>query len=178
MTSQKPEKKRLLAETKYLRFVDRGGWSYVERLSTHQVVCIAACTPEKSILLVEQFRPPVDAFVIEMPAGLCGDLSGEVEETLETAARRELLEETGYQADNLRLAVTVASSAGLTSEVINIFIATGLEKIAAGGGDASEAMIVHHIPMDEIDEWLISQSTAGKLIDARVYSGLYLLQQI
>ena len=50
------------------------------------------------MLLVEQHRPPVNQTVLELPAGLVGDLSNQPLENLEQAAKRELLEETGYHA--------------------------------------------------------------------------------
>ena len=55
------------------------------------------------------------------PAGLAGD--GDDKETLETAARRELLEETGYAADKLERLVTTSSSAGMTNEVVTVSLA-------------------------------------------------------
>lgn len=174
MNAKRSEETKLLAETQYLRFVETNGWTYVERAAGHQVVCVIACTPEDRLILVEQYRPPVGTNVIEMPAGLCGDLQ---EELLETAAHRELLEETGYQAKQLHQSVVVVSSAGLTSEVVTLFLAEGLEKVAAGGGDESEAITVHEVPMDRVDAWLAEAAALGKRIDARVYSGLYLLRQ-
>jgi ADP-ribose pyrophosphatase len=165
----------VIAETTHLRFLNRGGWSYVERNNSTGVVCILARTSENRIILVEQHRPPVDCKVIELPAGLAGDLVDQADEQLEVAARRELLEETGYQAEQLRRATAVTSSAGLTNEVVTMFIADGLKKVAPGGGDESENIIVHEVALDEIDDWLIRAQASGKLVDSRVYAGLYFL---
>ncbi len=166
---------QVISETKFLRFVDRGGWSYVERTKSNGVVCIVARTRDDRILLVEQYRPPVNCNVIELPSGLSGDLTDLPDEPLENAARRELLEETGYEAKHLRQAAVVTSSAGLTSEVVTLFIADELEKVAEGGGDESENITVHEIPVNEINDWLHQAQTAGKLIGSRVFAGLYLL---
>ena len=62
---------------------------------------------------MEQYRPPVDKYVIELPAGLAGDQKENRGEALESAARRELLEETGYQAAKMEQLVWGASSAGI-----------------------------------------------------------------
>ena len=61
------------------------------------------------MLLVEQHRQQVNQTVLELPAGLVGDLSDRPLEDLEQAAKRELLEETGYQAEQWSEWVTVAS---------------------------------------------------------------------
>ncbi len=167
----------VIAQTAHLRFATRGGWSYVERTNAGGVVCVVALTQDNRIILVEQYRPPVACRVIELPAGLCGDLTDQADESLEAAAERELLEETGYRASQLRNVGTVASSAGLTNEVTSIFIADQVEKIAAGGGDDHEDISIHEVPLDEIDHWLDQMRDTGKLIDSRVLGGLYLLQR-
>ncbi len=170
-----PNPRRTIGESKYLRLVLSDGWSYVERINASGVVCIVACTAENNVLLIEQFRPPVESTVIEFPAGLAGDLEEVADESLEAAARRELLEETGYQARTLTQQAVVASSAGLTSEVITMFLATGLEKVAAGGGDESEDIEIHEVPLDDAHDWLAHAQSNGKLVDSRVYAGLYFL---
>ncbi len=87
----------VLAEGKYLRFLSEGGWEYVIRPHSTGVVVIVAVTPARELILVEQHRVAVHASVIELPAGLVGDTSALRGEPLETAARRELIEETGYR---------------------------------------------------------------------------------
>ena len=168
---------RTIAETRHLRLVERDCWSYVERANASGVVCVVACTDEGKILLIEQFRPPVGCNVIELPAGLAGDLADQADEAFEEAAQRELLEETGYQAKLLTHKAVVASSAGLTNEVVTMFVATGLKKVAAGGGDVSEEIEVHEVPLEEANDWLSRVQKAGKLVDGRVYAGLHFLGQ-
>lgn len=170
-------KPRVIAETKHLRLMERGGWSYVERPVATGVVCIVPLTSEQEVVLIEQYRPPVDGRVIEFPAGLAGDVAGEESESLEEAARRELLEETGYGGGTWRQVATVTSSPGLTNETITMFVATGIEKQAAGGGDATEAITVHVVPLATVDTWLSTVAAANKFINAKVYAGLYLAQR-
>ena len=114
--------------------------------------------------------------VVELPAGLAGDLPDRPEEELREAARRALLEETGYAATELRPLITVASSAGLTDECVTIFLAADPRKVGAGGGDENEQITVHEVPLSEIDSWLEQAVGRGVLIDGRVYAALYLLQ--
>ncbi|HVV52524.1 MAG TPA: NUDIX hydrolase, partial [Polyangia bacterium] len=87
---------RVLARGRYLTFVDDGGWEYVVRANVTGVVVIVAVTDDQKLLLVEQWRPAVHNRVIELPAGLVGDV--DPDETLATAAGRELVEETGFSA--------------------------------------------------------------------------------
>jgi ADP-ribose pyrophosphatase len=165
-----------LAHTPYLRLIDRDGWSFVQRTTGSGVVAVIAVTADQQLILVEQHRPPVSANVIELPAGLAGDLHDRPLENLAEAARRELLEETGYRAGRWQELVTVASSAGLTDECIVLFLAEDLQKAGPGGGDASENIRVHEVPIISIDAWLSEASARGALIDGRVYAALYLLQ--
>ena len=166
-----------LAESSYLRLIDRGGWSFVQRTTGTGVVAIIAGTEENRLIPVEQYRPPVAGPVVELPAGLAGDLPDRPEEGLREAAQRELLEETGYRAGQLRELVTLTSSAGLTDECVTLFMAEKLEKVGPGGGDASEEITVHEIPRVSIDRWLFEVTERGALIDSRVYAALHLLQQ-
>lgn len=167
---------RILARTKYLSFIDRDGWSFVRRNTATGVVCVVARTHDQRILLVEQRRPTFDRPVIELPAGLCGDEAGQADESLEIAAERELLEETGYRGPRIQRLVETVSSAGLTDERVVFFAADAVRKVADGGGVGSEKITVHAIPLVEIEDWLQQAADAGKLIDARVYAGLHFLR--
>ena len=131
-------------------------------------------TDEGKLLLVEQYRPPVAARVIELPAGLAGD--GKFRhETLEAAARRELLEETGYEAGEMSYVGGGPASAGLTNELISIFVATNVHKAGPALGDGDEQITVHEVPLNELVGWLESQSQAGLLIDLKVYTAMHFL---
>jgi len=155
----------------HLRSID--GWEYVERSKASGVVAVLAITGDRKILLVEQYRPPVRARVIEIPAGLAGDIAGAEEEALELAARRELLEETGYDAEQFDLLTEGPSSAGLTTETITFFRARGLKKTHAGGGDAGEDITVHEIGLDQLDAWIEGKRGEGCLVDYKIYAALY-----
>lgn len=162
-----------LYQGKFLNMVREGRWEYCERVSQTTAVMIFACTPEGKVLLVEEFRPPIGKQSLCFPAGLSGD---EGPESDAVAARRELLEETGYEAAGMRYLFTGPSSPGLTSETLSFYLATDLKKVAAGGGVDNENIIVHEAPLDSIDAWLAEQTAAGKSIDPRIYTGLYFLK--
>jgi ADP-ribose pyrophosphatase len=169
----KVAKREIVASGKHLSLVREGGWEYATRPHVSGIVVIVAVTGAKKIVLIEQYRPPVKAHVIELPAGLAGDVPGEEHEELATAARRELLEETGYQAKQMELVAVGPPSAGMTDEVVTFFRASGLRKTGDGGGDASEDIQVHLVPLAKAPAWLAARAAEGKMIDAKIYAGLY-----
>jgi ADP-ribose pyrophosphatase len=170
---EQPVERHLLAEGRFMRLVAGSGWEWVERINASGAVVIAAVTPDARLVLVEQYRVPLAARVIELPAGLVGDTAGGEHEQRIEAARRELLEETGYEATEWEYLVEGPSSAGLTTEAYTLFLARDAQKTAAGGGAAAEDIQVHLVPLDEIDAWLDQKRRNGVLVDPKIYAGLY-----
>ncbi len=175
MTEEQPGKKSL-HKGRFLAMFERGGWEYVDRVGASGVVVILAVTDANELVLVEQHRVPVGASVIELPAGLAGDLPDARDEDFREAARRELLEETGYEAENIEFLCEGPPSAGLTSEIQTLLRATGIRKTGPGGGDESEDITVHTIALDQLDDWLSRAMQRGCLIDPKIYAGLYFLR--
>ena len=169
------EDKTILAEGRYLRLVRRGRWEYAERCNASAAVIIIAVTPDDKLLFVEQFRVPMNANCIEMPAGLVGDF--DASDTLESAARRELLEETGWQAEEMKVLMVGPSSSGMSSEMIAFARARGLTRINDGGGDASENITVHEVPRTEAPRWLAQKMAEGYSMDPKLWAGLWLLDR-
>ena len=91
-------------------------------------------------------------------------------------ARRELLEETGYEAAEMKFLFHGPSSPGLTSESLSFYLATGLRRVAAGGGVENENITVREAPLDDIDAWLAARVEQGIALDPRIYTGLYFLK--
>ncbi len=170
-------RRQVLHATPHLRLIRTGRWDYVERTNRGGVVCVVPITAEGELVFVEQYRPPVARNVIELPAGLTGDVAGAESETLLAGAQRELLEETGLVSDQWREALVAVTSPGLTDETIHFFVARACRRVSTGGGDASESILVHLVRMAEVDAWLARQLKAGKQIDARLHTGLYLAGQ-
>jgi len=168
---------QIVYEGKYLRVLRRGTWEFVSRRNVTGIVGIIAVTNDNKLLLVEQYRPPLAKHVIEIPAGLAGDVAGSEHEALEAAARRELLEETGYEAQQMHEVAQGASSAGLCDELITLFVAQNLvRKIEGAHGDGSENITLHEIPLDEVQPWIAQRIAQGAQVDLKVYAALYFAQ--
>ena len=165
----------ILATGKFLTLIKEAHWEYSNRINATGAAIILAVTPEDKVLLVEQYRIPVHARTIELPAGIIGDEPGKGAESHGEAARRELHEETGYDAGRMTALTMGASCSGITSEVVTLFRATELRRTGAGGGVAHEDITVHEVPRQEIDAWLTAKAKTGVLIDPKVYAGLYFL---
>lgn len=159
---------------RFVNLVRDGRWEYCERVNNTTAAMVFARTPEGKILLVEEYRPPIRQQSICFPAGLIGDVEAE---DAEDAARRELLEETGYEARKMRFLYAGPSSPGITSEYISFFLASDLVHRGRGGGVQGENITVHEVPEESVDAWLETQRAAGKAVDPRIYAGLYALKK-
>jgi ADP-ribose pyrophosphatase len=166
-----PNPKISLHSGKFIALVKEGPWEYAHRTNATGAAVIVAVTEEQKLLLVEQYRIPVHARTIELPAGIIGDEPGGSDE----AARRELIEETGFEAGHMAVLTHGPSSGGLTSETITLFHATNLRRVGAGGGVVHEDITVHEVPLNTLHEWLEAKANSGALVDPKVYAGLYLI---
>lgn len=165
---------RTVYEGRYLRMVERGSWEYSER--THAgglAAIILAVTPEDRVLFVEQFRVPLQANTIEMPAGLVGD--DHAEDTLVDAARRELIEETGWSAGRVDVLLTGPTSSGMSNERIAFVRARELVRVGEGGGVDDENIIVHAVPRNEAPAWLMRKRAEGYELDLKLWAGLWMI---
>jgi ADP-ribose pyrophosphatase len=144
--------RRVLAEGKHVRLVAQSGWEWAERIKATGAAVIAAVTDDDRLVLVEQYRIPVQCRVLDLPAGLAGDEPGTAGEAIIGAARRELFEET-----------------------YSLFVVRGARKTGPGGGDAREKIEVHVVPLAELDAWLDAKRQSGVMIDPKIYLGRWFL---
>jgi ADP-ribose pyrophosphatase len=164
----------ILFEGEHLLFRRRRGWEYCEHRTAKESVMVVAVTGDERIVLVEEFRPAVDAAVVCLPAGLVGD---EGPEDRETAARRELREETGWETTALELLGRGPGSAGMSSEIVNFYLAPGV-RLAGGQGEREKAEIrVHVVPIAELPDWARAREREGILVDPKVWTGMYLAEK-
>ena len=161
---------------RWLRLCRRGRWEFVERTNPAGAVAIIAVTPEGALLLVEQWREAILCQTIEMPAGLIGDDAGGAADDVIAAARRELLEETGYSCAGIDFCMAGPTSSGMSTEQLAFVRAHDLVRMHAGGGDASENIIVHEVALRDVPAWLAARGRQGCSIDPKIYAGLYILE--
>ena len=174
MAMEHPEFPKITLSTgRFLAHIREGHWEYAERVNATGAAIIVAVTAEEKLLLVEQYRIPCHARTIELPAGIIGDEPGAGNEAHADAARRELLEETGYWADAIEPLVTGPASSGLASELVTLFRATGLRRSGTGGGIGHEDIVVHEVPLGEVERWLDEKARSGILVDPKVFAGLF-----
>src|SRR5436190_1337344 len=157
------EAHEIVWEGKYLRVRVCGTWEYVERPNSPAGIVIIAVTPENKLLLTEQYRVPLQKNVIELPAGLAGDEHYSGEEFVE-AARRELREETGYEAAEWEQLVGGPTSAGLSNEIVMFFRGRNLRKVCEGGGRGDEKIKVHEVLVGSVPRWLQEKEKEGTAV--------------
>ena len=167
---------KTLAEGKYLGLYQRGHWEFAQRPNSTACVGILPIIDRDKIILIEQFRIPVQKKVIEIPAGLVGDEVDFQDESLAETANRELIEETGYSGKITHL-IGSPTSAGMTPEITHLFAATELTKVGDGGGIAGEDILVHIVPLADLDSFLADKEKQGYLIDFKIQSSLWIAQQ-
>lgn len=162
---------KTVAEGKKVVVYERDGWEYVERKSAKEAVAVVALNERGELILTEQFRKPVNARVIDIPAGLVGDEEGH-DDPAETA-KKELEEETGHRCESVERLAGGPSSPGITSEIVSLYRANGARRVSEGGGVGTEDITVHTVSLGDIELWLEEKEREGVLVDLKVWSALY-----
>lgn len=149
------------------------GHEYITRKRCSGIVIIVAVTEAGELLLTEQHRIPVGKRVLELPAGLVGDEDGKEHETEEEAAKKELLEETGYEAGNLRKVAAGPITSGISSESLSFYYTDTVRRVNGGGGNDHEAITVHRVPLSKLEAYTQECAAQGMLIDPKIFIGAY-----
>jgi len=170
-----------------VREIGSGGWlkllevAYTDRHGNHRtweaaarqkrlgaVIIIARLTPSADYLLVQQYRPPADAQVLEFPAGLM-----DPGETPEHTAIRELREETGYIGTIIRISQPCLSSPGMSGEKVCLAFMEIDESLPENqhpvtAWDDGEHMDILRVKPDNVPALLRERETAGVVLDSKV----------
>lgn len=119
----------------------------------------------RDVLLVEQFRYPMQRSLLELPAGKI-----DPGETPEETAARELEEEVGFRAGRLEKLAAFYTTPGFCNELLHLFVARDLQP-GRSGGDEDEELSVHRYSPNELERLVRS----GKIVDAKTLIGLHFL---
>jgi ADP-ribose pyrophosphatase len=152
-------------EGRFVRALRRGKWEYAGRTGGIRAVVILA-EHDGKVILVEQPRVPLDCRCIELPAGLVGD--DDPAATPETAAIKELEEETGFTAERVERLGEFYASPGMLSESFTLVRAHGVRRIGGGGGTDSEDITVHLVSRPEIPNFLEEKQAEGLGVDVKL----------
>ena len=141
-------------------------WEYAARTGSDGAVVILAVLKEDPphIVLIKQYRPPVDNFAIEFPAGLI-----DPGESIQAAASRELEEETGYLGEVVNIGPPIYSSPGLTDEFVAMVTIHVTEKTDTSQ-EADENIEVFTLPLPSLIGELKRLQAEGCVIDAKLWS--------
>ena len=152
-------------EGKYIKVVKQGTWEYVSRTRGVTAAVILAIH-EGHVILVEQYRVPIGARCVELPAGLVGDETAG--EEVEAAAIRELEEETGYRAERMINLARFHASPGMSSEGFTLMRAEGLTRVGEGGGVPGENIEVHRVALSQVPAFLEAKRAQGACADVKL----------
>lgn len=127
-------------------------------------VNIIALTKSEEVVLIEQYRHGTEEIELEVPGGLV-----DAGEPPETAARRELTEETGYSADEFVYLGRTRPNPAIQSNWIYHFLAKDCEKTAEAAFDEHENAVTILVPMDEIPHLIEKERINHSMVVAAFY---------
>ena len=151
-------------------------WEGLHRKNNAEaVIIIAKMKPSDRYIIIRQFRPPTNSYILEFPAGLVD--SGE---TREQTATRELSEETGYFGEVEKISPRLYSSPGILSEAVSFAHIQVDENLPdnqrpTARNEPGEFITVFKKSVDEISEFFRQENSQGVKFDAKLYS--YFLAQ-
>ena len=148
--------------------IEKKGYQKREIVEHGGAVAIIALTDKNEVILIKQFRKAIEDIIWEIPAGKL-----EKGESPKECAIRELKEETGYSANNLKLIHKFYSSPGFSNQKIYIYLATGLVSGESKPNDG-ENLECHKIKFDEVYEMILK----NEIEDAKTAIGILIAKEL
>ncbi len=137
-------------------------WDFVSHRKG--AAAVVAVTEEGKLLMCRQYRPALERYTWELPAGSRDSVE---EETL-VCAKRELKEETGYDTDQWSRLLSLKSTVAFCDELIDVYLAENVKKVGEQQLDESEAIDIKLFEPEE----LLSMIYAGTMQDAKTVAGI------
>ncbi|MFP5320877.1 MAG: NUDIX domain-containing protein [Acidimicrobiia bacterium] len=151
-------------------FADPDGGTFTRDVIRHPgAVAVLPLHDDGTVTLVRQYRAPLDDLLLEIPAGIRDVADEPAEET----ARRELAEEAGLEADRVEHLISFHNAPGMSDEVVDIYLATGLRHVGADAqGVEEESMTIERHHLDD----LAAMIDDGRLTDAKTVIAVALVR--
>lgn len=159
----------IMWEGRFITARREGRWEYVSRsrgIEAAVILAVDEAGDGPHVLLVSQYRVPLKAHCLELPAGLIGD--DHAGEDPAEAAARELEEETGYRPGRMENLGRFFSSPGMVSESFTLFRAHDLVRTGRGGGTADENILVHRVPLQGVPAFVAARRAEGMAVDVKL----------
>jgi len=128
---------------------------------------VIAITQDYEVILVKQYRHGACDVLLEFPGGIVEDGEDPID-----GAKRELLEETGYQASNMIEIAKLYPNPALQTNTLYCFLARGVEKVSEQSLDAGEDIEVRRMPLDELIEVAKRGEFPHALMNAVLFTAL------
>ncbi len=148
--------------------IDNKGYQKREIVEHSGAVAIVPINELNEIILIKQFRKPIEKVIWEIPAGKL-----EIHETPKDCALRELKEETGYSADNIKLIHKFYSTPGFSNQKVYMYLATGLTE-GECKFDIDESIEIFRVSMDKAYEMVLN----NEIEDSKTIIGILLAKNL
>jgi 8-oxo-dGTP pyrophosphatase MutT (NUDIX family) len=154
---------------------DAGGVEHTREIVEHPgAICVIPVIGD-DVLMVRQWRTPVEQVILELPAGTLDHLADGTIEDPDLAAPRELEEETGHKAGTWRKLGRFWTAPGFTEEEMHLYLATDLEQLADySGPDVDEYLDLVRLPWRKA----LGMAERGDVQDAKTLVGLFWLARL
>lgn len=130
-------------------------------------VCAVAITEEQEVLMVRQYRHPVEETLLEIPGGFVDE-----NETPEEAVKRELKEETGYEFSSVINVGRIAANPGVLNNFTYLFLAKGGKKTSEQKLDKNEELNVEKITIPELKSLFLENKIMQSLHNNCIFYAL------